>query len=84
MFSAYIRAILVFVFFAFFALHAATGFLNDGDPYPSRARRALTGIIETFFTQPFGTTGGTLLLLALAVFCGWLAYRPGLRGAEGQ
>jgi hypothetical protein len=67
----------VFLFMAFLALQAATGFMRDlfvGGVYP-RAMRALDWVLETLFIQPLGHGGGAILLLILGLLFAWLVWR---------
>jgi hypothetical protein len=78
------KAGFVFLFMAFLAAQAWTGFMHDmfaGAVYP-RAMRAFDWIIETFFVGPLGRTGGAVLLLGLGIMLAALTIRRGVKGAS--
>ncbi len=75
------KAGFVFLFMAFLAAEAGTGFMRDlfrGGVYP-RAMLAFDWILETLFVGPLGSTGGAALLLGLGVIFAGLILRQGRR-----
>lgn len=83
---AAVKAGLVFLFMAFLAAQAATGFMRDmfaGGVYP-RAMRAFDWILSTFFTDPFGRAGGALALLLLGAVLAALVLRREARLKDGE
>lgn len=74
---AVIKVVLVFLFMAFLAAQAATGFMHilfAGSGYP-RAMRAVDWMLETFVTGPLGNVGGALVLLTLGLGFAALVWR---------
>lgn len=73
-------AAFVFLFMAFLAAQAATGFMRTvfaGGVYP-RALRAIDAILETCFVGPLGPEEAALTLLALgAAFAARIRWRDG-------
>lgn len=78
MIRVYAKSGFVFLFMAFLAGQAATGFMRDlfaGGVYP-RAMRAFDWILGAFFVGPFGQVGGAAVLLFLGfVFAGLIMNR---------
>ena len=81
-----VKAGLVFLFMAFLAAQAATGFMRDlfaGGVYP-KAMRAFDWILNTFFTGPLGQAGGAFALLLLGAVFAALVLRREARLKDGE
>ncbi len=81
---ASLKAAFVFLFMAFLAAQAGTGFMRDvfaGGVYP-RAMRAFDWILATFFTGRLGQAGGAAVLLCLGGVFALLILRQGARRGE--
>jgi hypothetical protein len=77
MFRASAKAAFVFLFIAFLAAQAGTGFMRSlfsGAIYP-RAMRAFDAILETVFIGPLGQTGGAVALLTIGLLLSILVCR---------
>lgn len=83
---AAVKAGLVFLFMAFLAAQAATGFMRDvfaGGVYP-RAMRAFDLILSAFFTDPLGRAGGAFALLLLGAVFAALVLRREAMHKDGE
>ena len=77
MFRAVAKAAFVFIFFAFLAAQAGTGFMRllfSGAIYP-RAMRAFDAILETVFIGPLGQAGAAVALLTIGLLFSLLVWR---------
>ena len=80
------KAGLVFLFMAFLAAQAATGFMRDlfaGGVYP-KAMRAFDWILSTFFTGPLGQAGGAFAILLLGAVFAALVLRREAGRKDGE
>jgi hypothetical protein len=74
---AFIQAGLVFLFMAFLATQAATGFMRElfsGGVYP-RAMQALDWVLETLLIGSLGPFGGAFVLLVFGLLMALLVWK---------